>query len=839
LLLACLLWGLPHRSQDLWTSFYGGPGTEWVYAVAECPSGAFVATGATQIAGTTDWNVWVFKTDDQGAPLWERVFGGPGWDKAYSVAVTPEEDIYVAGYTESFGAGGWDFWVIKLNSSGQVLWQKAYGGTAYDFAMGVVTTEDGGCAVVGISASFGQGIKDILLLRLTPDGAIQWQRTFGGENDDEANAICRTPDGGYCIAGFTQGFGAGGLDAWLLKVSNGGVLEWQKTYGGPTWDWLYSVRPLPGGGYAAVGATESMGSGGYDFFILRTDGLGLDLWEKVIGGPQWDSAGAVAVLDTDGSFAVAGHTQSYGGSGDWNGWVMKFSSVGELTGQHLLQGNKEDRGYGIIPVSTGGFLVGGGTYSYGPASQNGWLVRLDQEAFPGYTCVSTPATTATAKTATYHAQNSTALSGIPTVRVVSTTATSAPPFSTMQDCCVLTCVADAAPALGDAPLKVDFTATSTATYCAGEVFYYWEFGDSSQGSGPSVSHTYDFPGTYTWALSTVTGSVSCPRHGTITVDIPCTLACDAKVSAMVGQAPFTASFSSDLFPSACQGEPSYLWNFGDGSSSETAIPDHIYATPGVYAWSFTVQWDGATCADQGTLTVTEPCTLSCSASANPVSGETPLEVVFSSTVVPFHCNDPVIYLWNFGDGQTSSGTKPRHTYPLVGTYSWSLLVTSGNITCTTQGTVTVLPQCVITCQASVAMPAGPPSLAVNYSATATTQGCPLPVEFLWNFGDGATSVQAVGTHTYASPGSYTWKVDLASGKAACQGQGTVTVRLGVPGDCDGSESVSIGEVQKAVNMFLELIAPDCGVDCNGDGMVSIGDVQKVINGFLGMATSCQ
>ena len=154
--------------------------------------------------------------------------------------------------------------------------------------------------------------------------------------------------------------------------------------------------------------------------------------------------------------------------------------------------------------------------------------------------------------------------------------------------------------------------------------------------------------------------------------------------------------------------------------------------------------------------------------------------------------------------------------------------------------------CALTCMALASPSSGPSPLAVNFTAAATPSNCTESLAFAWAFGDGQTSTQQSPSHTYGSAGNYNWTMTTGIQGVSCSQNGMVSVTsTGTkPGDCDGDGQVSIGEVQKAINMFLGIaqagarVPPTCGVDCNGDGQVSIGEVQKVINAFLGMPSSC-
>ncbi len=149
----------------------------------------------------------------------------------------------MAGYTESFGAGDSDAWVIKLDANGNVQWQKTYGGKGDDYAYSIQQTSDGGYIVAGKTLSFGTGDSDAWVIKLDAKGNVQWQKTYGGEYDDFVHSIQQTSDGGYIVAGYTLSFGAGN-DAWVIKLDAKGNVQWHKTYARKTMVMSYpSNRP--------------------------------------------------------------------------------------------------------------------------------------------------------------------------------------------------------------------------------------------------------------------------------------------------------------------------------------------------------------------------------------------------------------------------------------------------------------------------------------------------------------------------------------------------------------------------------------------------------------------
>jgi uncharacterized delta-60 repeat protein len=180
----------------------------------------------------------------------------------------------VAGYTHSFGAGEDDFWVLKLSSGGAVSWQKRYDGGDDDYATSIQQTSDGGYIVAGHTTSFGAGDSDSWVLKLNSSGTVAWQKRYAGANEDWAVSIQQTSDEGYIVAGITDSFGAGSGDFWVLKLNSSGTVAWQKTYGGVSKEEATSIQETRDGRYIVAGYTYSFGAGGYDFWVLRLDSDG-------------------------------------------------------------------------------------------------------------------------------------------------------------------------------------------------------------------------------------------------------------------------------------------------------------------------------------------------------------------------------------------------------------------------------------------------------------------------------------------------------------------------------------------------------------------------------------
>jgi hypothetical protein len=182
---------------------------------------------------------------------------------------------------------GSDVLIIKLNSSGNIQWSRAIGGTNNDVANSIQQTSDGGYIVAGYTTSFGAG-GDALIIKLNSSGTIQWSRAIGGTNYDRAYSIQQTSDGGYIVAGYTNSFGAGGDDILIIKLNSSGNIQWSRAIGGTNGDYALSIQQTSDGGYIVAGWTTSFGAGNYDILIIKLDSSGNIQWSRAIGGTNYD-----------------------------------------------------------------------------------------------------------------------------------------------------------------------------------------------------------------------------------------------------------------------------------------------------------------------------------------------------------------------------------------------------------------------------------------------------------------------------------------------------------------------------------------------------------------------
>ena len=313
----------------------------------------------------------VLKLGSTGAVTWQRTLGGSANDIPYAVRETSDGGYIVVGMTTTPN-DGIDGWVLKLTSTGAVTWQRSYGGPKDDVFSSIQQTSDGGYILAGRTDSFGMGKDDAWVVKLTSNGSISWQETLGGALEDVANSIEQThPDGGYIVAGTSASFGAGGNDAWILKLTSTGAVTWQKTYGGPADDMAASVEQTTDGGYIVSGSTSSFGQG-VQAWVLKLSPTGSIRWQEAFGGSS--SGGANFVAQTsDGGYVVAGKINSSGTVGSDEAWVMKLSPGGEVKWQRGYESAGLDLVGSGERTNSGGYFVAAEP-NFGTGSSRLWAL---------------------------------------------------------------------------------------------------------------------------------------------------------------------------------------------------------------------------------------------------------------------------------------------------------------------------------------------------------------------------------------------------------------------------------------------------------------------------------
>jgi hypothetical protein len=364
----------------LWTRTYGGSLMDQGFFVQQTTDGGYVLVGMTQSFGGGGTDVYMVKTDVTGDTLWTRAYGDTLGEHGRCVQQTADGGYVVAGMTQSFGAGSDDFYLLKTDADGDTLWTRTYGGSESDIGYSVRQTSDGGYIMTGNTYSSGAGHSDVYLVKTDADGDTLWTRTYGGSEWDDARSIQQTSDSGYVVAGFTNSFGAGSYDIWLLKTDTNGDTLWSGVYGGSGEDQGYSVQQTTDGGYIIAGYTYSFGAGSADVYLVKTDADGAAVWTRTYGGSSIDKGYSVEHT-SDGGYIVAGSFASFGGGRYPDLYVVKTDENGDsLWTRRYGSSFPVDDGECVQQTTDGGYIVTGYTASFGAGGHDVWLLRLAGEA---------------------------------------------------------------------------------------------------------------------------------------------------------------------------------------------------------------------------------------------------------------------------------------------------------------------------------------------------------------------------------------------------------------------------------------------------------------------------
>jgi hypothetical protein len=358
-----------------WSQTYGGSGDDFAYSVVQTSDGGYALAGFTDSSGAGDFDFYMVKADSAGNLNWSQTYGGSGDDFAYSLVKTSDGGYALAGYTSSSGAGYYDFYMVKTDSAGNVQWSKTYGGTGDDEARSLIQTSDGGYALAGWTDSFGGSGYDFYLVKTDSSGNMLWNRTYRRAGDNQAYSIIQTSDGEYALAGHTDSSGAGGYDFYLVMTDVAGNMQWNMTYGGIGDDEAYSLIQTGDGGYALAGYTSSSSVGVNNFWLVKTNSTGAVQWSQTYGS-SGDSEAYSLVQTSDGGYALGGFTDA-SGAGGYDVWLVKTDPAGGVQWSQTYGGSGDDFAYSVVQTSDGGYALAGFTDSSGAGGYDFYLIEID------------------------------------------------------------------------------------------------------------------------------------------------------------------------------------------------------------------------------------------------------------------------------------------------------------------------------------------------------------------------------------------------------------------------------------------------------------------------------
>jgi hypothetical protein len=395
----------------IWQKHLGGRSSEWANSIQQTNDGGYIIAGTTTsdddyITGYNGYyDYFILKLTSTGELEWYRVYGGSAQDIAYSIQQTTDEGYIVAGHSASNNGdvleplGASDFWILKLTSAGDIEWQKSLGGSGGDEGKSIQQTSDGGYIIAGSNTSTSL-FRYCWVVKLSSSGDTEWEKLYGGSGGDIAYSIIQTSDGGYIFAAETNSDDEdvsgyhGGTDCWIVKLNSAGDIEWQKSLGGSDWDEAYSIQQTTDGGYIFAGASSSDDGdvtgnhGTRDCWIVKLTSTGEIDWQKSFGGVQRDEAYSIQQT-SEGGYIFAGYSRSDDGDvtgrdGEYDYWIVKLTSTGEIDWQKTLGGSADDVAYSIILTNDGNYIIGGmsmsddGDVSGNIGAADCWIIKISE-----------------------------------------------------------------------------------------------------------------------------------------------------------------------------------------------------------------------------------------------------------------------------------------------------------------------------------------------------------------------------------------------------------------------------------------------------------------------------
>ncbi len=371
---------LAARPDSAWTWVYGGSQSDIAEDVQPTFDGGYIIVGFTESVGAGGADVLLVKMDADGDTVWTRTYGGSSDDAGLSVLEVSSGGGYmVAGKTRSFGSGGDDVYVLRVDLNGDTLWTKTYGGSSDDIGNCLQRTSDGGYVIAGNTYSFGAGDTDVYLIRIDSNGDTLWTGAYGTTTAERGHSVDETSDDGYIICGTRRDpVGPAGSDAYIVRVSAIGESLWTQTYGvGDVNEYLFEIREISPGVYMAAGEHQEYALPG-EAWLVKLDAEGDTVWTKWHSPAYfWDCAAAYSMdLTDDGGYVLAG----YAGNCEFmqeRFYIVKTDASGDTMWTSSYGGWESDQAFSVRQSYDGGYIIFGGTLSYGSGSTDLYGVKLE------------------------------------------------------------------------------------------------------------------------------------------------------------------------------------------------------------------------------------------------------------------------------------------------------------------------------------------------------------------------------------------------------------------------------------------------------------------------------
>lgn len=371
---------------------WGGYGDDIGYSGKQTKDGNYIVAGSTSSYGHGEVDVYLLKIDSMGLVIWDKTFGGFNSEVGKSVIELADSGYVIAGFTSSFGAGGYDAYLIRTNKNGNLIWQKTFGGTDWDFANDLVLGSDGNLYVVGYTYSYGAGKKDGFVLKYDLLGNLISQKFFGGAEDDELNSIIKTNDGFLATIGYTKSKGDLKGDAYFLKLDLNGDTLFTRTFGGPGIDYGSDLVQRYNSQYMLCGAKTFSTDSNTHSYMYRMTGTGtfIDDRDEFRNGGDEFFVSACLVKDTN----KTGFVRTVSFPSDPFKKKQADIYVCEPTGYPYIVndsgGSADELAYSLDGTKDGGTIITGATYGFGAFGADIYIIKRDSLGLTYSSIVSLP-----------------------------------------------------------------------------------------------------------------------------------------------------------------------------------------------------------------------------------------------------------------------------------------------------------------------------------------------------------------------------------------------------------------------------------------------------------------
>ncbi|MBI2967833.1 MAG: PKD domain-containing protein, partial [Bacteroidetes bacterium] len=748
----------------VWFKNYGGGGNDGGTSIQRTSDGGYIVGGLY-----ADYDAVLLKIDANGNQQWFKTYGGGGDDRSIYAIQTSDGGYIFAGHCTSFGAGGWDAYVVKTDNAGVMQWEKTYGGGGTDFSSYIEPTSDGGYIVSGSTTSFGSGGYDLWLIKIDATGNVMWSKVYGGASDDGGDWNTRAPvtaDGGFILTSYSASYSNGGRDIFFVKTDNAGNLVWAKSYGGGADEESRFGYPLNNGNIVSTGYMRSFGFGGMDYYLLLTDSAGNLIWCRTYGSSGDEKAMSVQ-QSSDGGFVLCGNTNSFGAN-YYDIYFIKTDSAGMTTcntntvtptvtvsvpAVSSVTPTVTSPTAEAAPVITVNNLYPALTrlciQCYFEAKYTYCKNQLQLTMYDSSACIPTNWYWDFGDGYTTTGQNPSHVYTTPGTYFVRLVAADSTTFCV--DTVLTSITVDLVPVS-------QFTFTNNVCYGTPTQFFdlsngsinswYWDFGDGTYDTIQNPVHLYSVPGTYNAELKVVYDGF-CTDSLTIPVYVRPIPVADFSSQNVCLNVPTSFTNLSAVSSGAIAAN---LWNFGDGTgTSSQPNPSYVYSSPNFYSTTLIVTSDYG-CKDTIIKTYEVFPLPTASFSATEVclgynTVFTDASAILGDTIVNWY--------WDFGDGFTDVSQNTQHLYSNFGTYFVELkVVTDEGCADSTSPLIPVIVDPLPIANFTVNPVCESDSAIFSNTSTVITGTV---IGSLWYFGDGDSSLLTNPAHLYSDG---TWNVTL-------------------------------------------------------------------------------